>query len=205
MFLRKLPQPLRASIARGRRASVERQLRASIDRRRGAPIERRLRAPILPMLLVLLMPLATATPSGGQIPGGAMFDSLATPPPTPPEKVRIDMIFLAFDGSVRSRPVGRTRMQADSLARALLVVARSGVDFDSLRTARSDEPKARPLVLVNKGFRPGPGERTRKMVEPAVGDMAFGMLPGQTGLVVPNNTTCKYGYYLVRRLADESP
>jgi hypothetical protein len=136
-----------------------------------------------------------------QIPGGAIIDSLITVPTAPPEKVTIDYLFLAFDNSIRSRPVGRTRMQADSLARALLVVARSGADFDSLKKARSDEPRLKPMTLVNQGFRPAAGERTRKMVEPAVGDMAFGMSPGNIGLVVPNNTTCRYGYYVVRRLA----
>ena len=55
------------------------------------------------------------------------------------------------------------------------------------------------MKLVNKGLRPGPGDRTRSMVERAVGDMAFGMSPGNFGLVVHNNTTCRYGYYVLAR------
>jgi hypothetical protein len=139
-------------------------------------------------------------PAAAQVPGGAIIDSLITVPAAPPERVTIDYIFFAFDNSIASRKIGRTRMQADSLARAVFGDARAGADFDSLKSARSDQPRFKPLRLVNAGLRPAAGERTRKMVEPAVGDMAFGMSPGNIGLVVPNHTTCRYGYYLVRRI-----
>lgn len=152
------------------------------------------------MLFLLLGVVATTGPaSQAQIPGGAILDSLITVPALPPERVEIATIFLAFNGSIQSRDIGRTRGQADSLAREILVQVRSGADFDSLKRAASDQPREKPLTLVNQGFRPGPGERTRKMVEPAVGDMAFGMSIGNIGLVVPNNTTCRYGYYVVQR------
>jgi hypothetical protein len=42
-------------------------------------------------------------------------------------------------------------------------VARSGADFDSLKKADSDEPRLKPMTLVNKGLRAAAGERTRKM------------------------------------------
>ena len=166
------------------------------------PLDRR---PIRPHAAALLLASIViggefaASPAPAQIPGGPIVDSLITVPATPPERVEIAMIFLAFDGSYRSKEIGRPRAAADSMARALLLVARGGADFDSLVKADSDQPRAKPLTLVNTGLKPATGERTRKMVEAAVGDMAFGMSPGETGLVVPNNTTCKYGYYVVRR------
>jgi len=149
--------------------------------------------------VILSLGAGLTRPAAAQIPGGAIIDSLITVPGAPPERVTIDYILLAFDGSINGRQIGRTRLEADSLARVLLNVARSGADFDSLKKADSDEPRLKPLTLVNKGLRPAAGERTRKMVEIAVGDMAFGMSPGDIGLVVPNNTTCRYGYYVVRR------
>ena len=151
---------------------------------------------VVPLVMtVAWTPLAALA----QIPGGAIVDSLIQVPRTPPERVVVASIFLAFDGSVRSEKIGRTRDQADSLARELLKVARAGADFDSLKKVRCDQPRAAPLLLVNTGLRAAKGERSRKMVEPAVGDMAFGMSVGNIGLVVPNNTTCRYGYYIVQR------
>ncbi|HEX7880953.1 MAG TPA: hypothetical protein VF720_16190 [Candidatus Eisenbacteria bacterium] len=167
-----------------------------------APLTSRPAVAVIGAIVAAILCTLGPTGAAAQIPGGAIFDSLVTTPVSPPEKVRIDYLFLAFDGSVRSQPVGRTRMEADSLARVLLVVARSGASFDSLKKAHSDEPRLEAMTLVNKGLRPAAGERTRKMVEIAVGDMAFGMSPGDIGLVVPNNTTCRYGYYVVRRLAE---
>jgi len=150
-------------------------------------------------LLLLVMVAAMAPAPRAQIPGGAIIDSLITVPEAPPERVEIALISLAFNGSIESRDIGRTRDQADSLARQILARARSGADFDSLVRVASDQPRTKPMTLVNRGISKAPGERTRKMVEPAVGDMAFGMSIGNIGLVVPNNTTCRYGYYIVQR------
>ncbi|MDZ4803903.1 MAG: hypothetical protein SGI90_03435 [Candidatus Eisenbacteria bacterium] len=156
---------------------------------------------LLAALALLLSGVGARTPPAAraQLPGGAIVDSLIQAPSLPPERVEVAMIFLAFDGSIRSKDIGRTRDQADSLARHLLIRARSGADFDSLKLAACDQPREKPVILVNKGVRPGPGERTRRMVEPAVGDLAFGMSIGNIGMVVPNNTTCRYGYYIVQR------
>lgn len=144
-------------------------------------------------------PGAGARPAAAQIPGGARFDSLVTRPASPPERVEIDQVFLRFEHSDPRAPVKRTRARADSLARHVLALARAGADFDSLVLRYSDLKRGTRLTLVGPGLRPGAGERSRKAVEPAVADMAFGMSAGETGLVIPNNTTCRYGYYVIRR------
>jgi hypothetical protein len=138
-------------------------------------------------------------PAAAQIPGGAWFDSLITRPAAPPGRVEIQQLYLRFEYSDPRAPVRRTRLEADSLARRLLVLAREGADFDTLVARHADLKRGTRLRLVGRGVRAEKGERSTKAVEPAVAEMAFGMSVGETGLVVPNNTTCRYGYYVIRR------
>jgi hypothetical protein len=154
----------------------------------------------LAALALAVVPAATGpSRASAQIPGGAQFDSLITPPPPPPPRGEIQQFFLRFEHSDPRGPAPRTRFEADSLARHVLALARAGVDFDTLIVRHADLKRGTRLRLVGRGVRPEKGERSTKAVEPAVADMAFGMSVGETGLVVPNNTTCKYGYYVIRR------
>lgn len=151
------------------------------------------------LLVAALAASARADDVGFPAAGGARFDSLITRPEPAPERVEISQMFLAFESSIPRQTVARRRAAADSLARHVLRLARGGAAFDSLVKVHSDLKRGSRVVLVNNGVAPAAGEKGRRHVEPAVGDMAFGLGVGQTGLVVPDGKSCRYGYYVIHR------
>jgi hypothetical protein len=127
-------------------------------------------------------------------------ETIPVKPAVRPERVEVQRIFLPFGQTYPYRTAKRTRAETDSLARALLDSARQGADFDSLVKRYSSDRFPGIYKVVDRGVRPGPGERPYRGIPPAVADSAFGISPGNIQLVPWDAEVCRYGFEVIRRL-----
>jgi parvulin-like peptidyl-prolyl isomerase len=119
-----------------------------------------------------------------------------------PERVQVQHILIAFQGSIPDAKVTRTREEAEKLAQELLARAQKGEDFDALVREYTDDQHPGIYAMANAGIPPDPNrqEYARERMVKAFGDVGFSLKVGGVGLAAYDPQSSKYGWHIIKRL-----
>lgn len=134
-------------------------------------------------------------------PGGAAIEA-AKPAAAGPERVVVQHILIAFQGSIPDAKVTRTREEAEKLAGETWRRAKGGEDFDALVKALTDDQYPGIYRMSNAGIEPDPAkeEYSRTRMVKGFGDVSFSLRVGEVGLAVYDPGASKYGWHIIKRL-----
>lgn len=133
-------------------------------------------------------------------------DAMAVPgtmpvkPDQEPQHIKVQHILIGFEGSVRGKPITRSKEEAKTLAYEILARARQGEDFDALVREYTDDSPPGIYGMSNFGIQPGPGEYPRNGMVPAFGDVGFSMSPGNIGIADYDPQKSPFGWHIIKRL-----
>ena len=119
-----------------------------------------------------------------------------------PERVQVQHILIAFQGSIPDAKVTRTKEEAEKLAQELFTRAQKGDDFDALVRQYTDDQHPGIYSMTNLNVAPDPNrqEYARERMVKAFGDVSFGLKVGAVGLAAYDPETSKYGWHIIKRL-----
>ncbi len=135
-----------------------------------------------------------------------------SPPPEPspqapapaggPERVVVQHILIAFQGSIPDAKVTRTREEAEKLAGDALRRAKAGEEFDALVKALTDDQYPGVYRMANAGVEPDSAkeEYSRTRMVKGFGDVSFSLAVGEVGLAAFDPAASKYGWHIIKRL-----
>ncbi|MDH4197908.1 MAG: peptidyl-prolyl cis-trans isomerase [Candidatus Aminicenantes bacterium] len=119
-----------------------------------------------------------------------------------PERVQVQHILIAFQGSIPDAKVTRTKEEAEKLAQELFSRAQKGDNFDALVREYTDDQHPGIYAMTNHNVAPIPDrqEYAREGMVKAFGDVSFGLKVGGVGLAAYDPETSKYGWHIIKRL-----
>lgn len=119
-----------------------------------------------------------------------------------PERVQVQHILIAFQGSIPDAKVTRTKEEAEKLALELFARAKKGEDFDALVREYTDDQHPGIYAMTNLHVPPIPDrqEYAREGMVKAFGDVSFSLKIGGFGLAAYDPETSKYGWHIIKRL-----
>ena len=120
-----------------------------------------------------------------------------------PDRVTVQHILIAFQGTIPEAKITRTREEAEKLAGELIEKARQGEDFDALVKKYTDDEHPGIYAMSNIGISPDPERKEyprNKMVK-SFGDVGFSLKVGEIGMAVYDPITSKYGWHIIKRLS----
>jgi hypothetical protein len=128
--------------------------------------------------------------------------TLPVKPKTRPERIQVQHILIAFDGSLPGQKVERTKEQAKELAYRLLEEARCGADFDTLVKTHTNDSFPGIYGMTNFGVPAdrNRGEYPREGMVPAFGNVGFEISVGNIGIADFDAEKSPYGWHLIKRL-----
>ncbi len=132
----------------------------------------------------------------------ALAAPAARPGSQEPDRVTVQHILVAFQGSLPKPTVTRTREEAWVLVGKILEKVRKGDDFDALVKEYTDDEHPGIYSMVNAGVDPDPAvkEFRREQMVKGFGDVSFGLKVGEVGLATYDPQTSKYGWHVIKRL-----
>ncbi len=159
-------------------------------------------------------PASTSGDTGKKETAGATTPPKADPTPKPevekkqekkeePKYITVQHILIGFQGSLRGKPITRTKEEAKTLAEELLKKAKAGEDFDTLVKEHTDDSHPGIYKMANHGV-PGDrgnGVRPRGEMVPAFGNVGFPLAVGEVGMAAydpPRNSP--FGWHIVKRV-----
>lgn len=121
---------------------------------------------------------------------------------TGPDRVVLQHVLIAFQGSIPEPKVTRTREEARLLAERLLSEAKQGADFDALVKSHTDDAFPGVYAVANFDVTPdkGQGEGSRGRMVRSFGDVGFSLPVGGIALAPYDPAFSKYGWHLIKRL-----
>lgn len=119
-----------------------------------------------------------------------------------PERIAVQHILIAFQGSIPDAKVTRTQAEAETLAKELFDRAKKGEDFDALVKGYTDDQHPGIYRMSNFDATPDASkqEYSRAKMVQAFGDVGFSLAAGGVGLAVYDPKTSKYGWHIIKRL-----
>jgi parvulin-like peptidyl-prolyl isomerase len=119
-----------------------------------------------------------------------------------PERVEVQHILISFQGAIPDEKVTRTKEEAESLAKELLEMAKSGDDFDALVKEYTDDQHPGIYRMSNVGIPPDSAsqEFSRERMVKAFGDVSFSLNVNEIGMANYDPTASKYGWHIIKRL-----
>ena len=153
----------------------------------------------IPLLLVLLVACSQPDDTPREMVRG----------PGEPRRVLIDRIFISYRGSPAGVEARRSLDEARALAQRLFARARSGEDFVNLRNGYSDDRSPQgetangPYIFMNYQARIAPtlthvARLVRENMGRRLGDVAFGMKPGEIAFVGYDPAEYPAGFEIIR-------
>jgi parvulin-like peptidyl-prolyl isomerase len=129
-------------------------------------------------------------------------ETAATPEKPEPERVTVQHILIAFEGTVPGKNITRSKEEAQALAEELFGRARKGEDFDALVKQYTDDAHPGIYAIVNHGGEANPEMQifARETMVPSFGDVAFSLEAGDIGLARYDEEKSKYGWHIIKRL-----
>lgn len=143
---------------------------------------------------------AAPTESNAKEPKMAAAGTMPVKPEVEPQHVEVQHILIGFTGSVRGKPITRTKEEARTLAYQLLERARAGEDFDALVRQYTDDQPPGIYGMSAVGVTPLPGEYPRDQMVAAFGNVGFAVSPGNIGIADWDPATSPYGWHIIKRL-----
>lgn len=119
---------------------------------------------------------------------------------TEPQRVEVQHILIAFEGSLPGRDLDRSLDKARELAKKVEAKAKHEKDFEALVRAYSDDQIPGIYRLANSGLKPKTDEFARQKMVQAFGDLAFSLKPGEVGMTEFHPTNSPYGFHIIKRL-----
>ena len=118
------------------------------------------------------------------------------------DRVRVQHILIAFQGTIAGAEIGRTREEARILAKAIYEKAQEGENFDNLVKRYTNDKYPGIYVVANFGITPdtAKAELARAEISKSFGDVAFGLKISEIGLAEYDAIACKYGWHIIKRL-----
>jgi hypothetical protein len=121
--------------------------------------------------------------------------------PSGPDRVAVQHILIAFQGSINKEGVTRTQDEAQKLAQEILTRAKGGEDFDALVKQYTDDQYPGIYRMTNTGIEADRAvEYPRGGMVKAFGDVSFGLEVGGIGMTVFDPAESKYGWHIIKRL-----
>lgn len=158
-------------------------------------------------------PVASAAPEASAAAGAVAGKEAkkpiakARPRAKEPDRIEVQHILIAFDGTIPNKSLDRNQKAAEKLAGEVLAKAKKkGSDFSALVKEFSDDtpaPQGEPGVykMSNRGVAPsGPGEYSRERMVPAFGNVGFKLGVGEIGLARYHAKDSPFGFHIIKRL-----
>ncbi|UCH85022.1 MAG: peptidylprolyl isomerase [Candidatus Latescibacterota bacterium] len=129
--------------------------------------------------------------------------STSTEPAAPePDRITVQHILIAFEGSVEGKGVTRSKEEAGQLAQELFERAKGGEDFNALVEEYTDDASPGIYGIVNFGLE---GDEIRQVfprekMMACFGDVGFALEVDEVGLAVYDKSSCKFGWHVIKRL-----
>lgn len=129
-------------------------------------------------------------------------ETAGTPEKPEPQRVTVQHILIAFEGTVPGKNVTRSKEEAKVLAEDLFKRAQKGEDFDALVKQYTDDAHPGIYAIVNRGGEANPEMQifARETMVPSFGDVAFSLGAGDIGLAPYDDEKSKYGWHIIKRL-----
>jgi len=120
-----------------------------------------------------------------------------------PDKVTVQHILIAFDGSASSKKVTRSKPEAEILAVDLYTRAKDGENFDDLVKEYTDDSAPGVYGMANNGVEADPSRQIyeRSKMAPAFGDVSFSLQVGEVGLAWYDSSRSKFGWHIIKRIS----
>jgi parvulin-like peptidyl-prolyl isomerase len=119
-----------------------------------------------------------------------------------PERVTVQHILIAFQGTIPEAAVSRTQEEAKALAEEIFERAKRGEDFDGLVRKFTDDQYPGIYRMSNFDIQPDPSreEYARSKMVKSFGDVSFVLAVGGIGLAEYDPQNSKYGWHIIKRI-----
>jgi len=119
-----------------------------------------------------------------------------------PDRVTVQHVLIAFQGSIPDESITRTREEARKIALEVFDRARKGEDFDDLVRDFTDDqyPGIYSMSNFDVSSRAGSGEFPRSRMVKAFGDVSFQLAVGEVGMADYDPEASKYGWHIIKRI-----
>ena len=116
-----------------------------------------------------------------------------------PDVVTVQHVLISFKGK-SSKPVERTKKQAEDLAWEIFDRAEAGEDFDALVKEYTDDSHPGIYTMVNRGVPQKPGTSKREGMAASFGDVSFKLDVGETGMARFHSELSPFGWHIIKRI-----
>jgi parvulin-like peptidyl-prolyl isomerase len=119
-----------------------------------------------------------------------------------PDRVTVQHILIAFQGSIPESKVTRSKEEAQKLAEQLFERAKKGEDFDALVKKYTDDQYPGIYKMSNAGVPSDESQQeySRTRMVKSFGDVGFSLPVNGIGLAAYDPQKSKYGWHLIKRL-----
>ncbi len=141
------------------------------------------------------------SPCQGQV-LGPPIKILSAGRPAGPDRVAVQHILIAFQGSIPEAKITRSREDARALALEIFERAKKGEDFDRLVKRYTDDEYPGIYRMANFGLEllKEKKEYSRAGMVWSFGEVGFGLPVGGVGLAAYEPASSKYGWHIIKRL-----
>jgi parvulin-like peptidyl-prolyl isomerase len=108
-------------------------------------------------------------------------------------------VLISFKGKI-SKPVERTKKQAETLAWEIFDRAEAGEDFDALVKEYTNDSHPGIYTMVNRGIAQPPGTSKRGDMATNFGDISFRLDVGEIGMAKFHADASPFGWHIIKRI-----
>ena len=116
-----------------------------------------------------------------------------------PDVVTVQHVLISFKGKI-SKPVERTKKQAEKLAWEIFDRAEAGEDFDALVKEYTNDSHPGIYTMVNRGVAQPPGTSKRDSMAVNFGDVSFRLDVGEIGMAKFHAELSPFGWHIIKRI-----
>jgi parvulin-like peptidyl-prolyl isomerase len=116
-----------------------------------------------------------------------------------PDVVTVQHVLISFKGKI-SKPVERTKKQAETLAWEIFDRAEAGEDFDALVKEYTNDSHPGIYTMVNRGVAQPPGVSKRGDMAVNFGDISFRLDVGEVGMAKFHAELSPFGWHIIKRI-----
>ena len=116
-----------------------------------------------------------------------------------PDVVTVQHVLISFKGKT-SKPVERSKKQAEKLAWEIFDRAEAGEDFDALVKEYTNDSYPGIYKMTNRGAARLAGHSLRDDMAVNFGDISFRLAPGEIGMARYHAELSPFGWHIIKRL-----
>ncbi len=115
------------------------------------------------------------------------------------DAVTVQHVLISFKGKI-SKPVERSKKQAEKLAWEIFDRAEAGEAFDALVKEYTNDSYPGIYKMTNRGAARLPGHSPRADMAVSFGDISFRLAPGEIGMAKFHAELSPFGWHIIKRL-----